>query len=181
VPRYAAFLRGINLGPRRRIDGAELRSIFEGAGLDDVSTFRASGNVVFSARSGPAPKLAQRIEKALAEAKGFDVGVFLRTAAEVRAVAANQRFEPARVEASEGKLQVAFLAKKPSARAREQALALATAEDQLVFGERELYWLPSGGIRDSGLDMKAIDALVGPTTVRTMGTVEQIAAKFFAA
>ena len=47
MSRYAAFLRAINLGPRRRLSGADLRARFEGLGFTDVETFRTSGNVVF--------------------------------------------------------------------------------------------------------------------------------------
>jgi uncharacterized protein (DUF1697 family) len=59
----------------------------------------------------------------------------------------------------------------------KKTLALATDEDLLAIEGRELYWLPSGGISESGLDLKAIDAALGAGTMRTMGTVEQIAAK----
>ena len=59
-------------------------------------------------------------------------------------------------------------------------LAVATDTDRLAFGERELYWLPSGGTRDSGLNFKAIEKLLGSTTMRTKGTVEQMAAKYLA-
>jgi hypothetical protein len=33
---------------------------------------------------------------------------------------------------------------------------------------------------DSELDLKAVEKLIGPNTMRTNGTVEQIAAKYFA-
>ncbi len=85
-----------------------------------------------------------------------------------------------RVEASSGKLQVSLLAKLPPAQGRKAVLAQATAQDRLAFGERELYWLPSGGMLESGLDRKEIDTLVGLSTRRTMGTIEQIANKHFA-
>jgi uncharacterized protein (DUF1697 family) len=181
VPRYAAFLRGLNLGPRRRASSADLRSLFEGIGLSDVATFRTSGNVVFEAgRESPA-KLAGRIETRLAEALGFDVTVFLRSAGEVRAIAEHQPFDRRLEGASAGKLQVALLLRKPATTMRDEVLALATDEDRLAFGDRELYWLPSGGTRDSGLNFKSIEALVGPTTMRTKGTIEALAAKHFAA
>ena len=45
---HAAFLRGVNLGPRRRVSSEELRAVFEGIGFEDVASFRTSGNVVFS-------------------------------------------------------------------------------------------------------------------------------------
>jgi uncharacterized protein (DUF1697 family) len=61
-----------------------------------------------------------------------------------------------------------------------EMLALATDDDRLAFGERELYWLPTGGYIESPLDRNAIEKLLGRTTTRTMGTIEQLAAKYFA-
>ena len=45
----------------------------------------------------------------------------------------------------------------------------------------EAGWLPAGPISDSALDMKALERALGPMTVRTRGTVEQIAARHFGA
>ena len=176
---HAGFLRGINLGSRRRVGSADLRTVFESLGFDDVATFRASGNVVFAAGREPAAALRDRIERGLAEALGFEVAVFLRTAAEVRGIAASQPFDSGEVEASRGKLQVALLRDGPAAGARKEVLALATDEDRLAFGARELYWLPSGGIRDSALNFKAIEQRLGPTTMRTKGTIDELARKWF--
>ncbi len=173
--RYAAFLRAVNLGRNRRVSGAELCAIFEKLGLEDVASFRTSGNLVFEA---PRDMTAQ-IEKALESKLGYDVGVYLRSAAEVQEIASHEPFKAAETNASKGKLQVSMLSKKPTAAKRKQVLALATDQDRLAFGKRELYWLPSGGTMESELDRKAIDALLGPTTMRTKGTVEQLAAKFF--
>ncbi|MFL5883783.1 MAG: DUF1697 domain-containing protein, partial [Thermoleophilaceae bacterium] len=44
--RYVAFLRGINLGKNRRVRKEALCAAFEDAGMEEVSTFRASGNVI---------------------------------------------------------------------------------------------------------------------------------------
>lgn len=177
MPTHVAFLRGMNLG-NRRIKNDELRLLFEELGFDDVATFRASGNVVFGAagRSGEAA-LTKRIEAGLGEGLGYDVPVFLRSGAEVRKIADRQPFDSKLVEGSGGKLQVSLLRKAPPAKARREALALATDDDLLEIEGRELYWLPSGGLLDSELDLKSIDALIGPDTRRTMGTIEQIAAK----
>ncbi|MGN6216331.1 MAG: DUF1697 domain-containing protein [Solirubrobacterales bacterium] len=176
--RYVAFLRGMNLGGRR-IKNEELRRHFEEMGFEDVATFRASGNVVFTGPKREAEgKLAQRVEAELDARLGYDVPVFLRSIEEVAAIAAQRPFDPKRVEKSKGKLQVSLLAKKPSAAARRKVLALATEEDLLAIEGRELYWLPSGGLLESDLDLKAIAALLGTDTRRTMGTIEQIAAKY---
>jgi uncharacterized protein (DUF1697 family) len=135
--------------------------------------------VVFGGASGAEAKLKARVEKGLLEATGLEIVVFLRTADEVRAVADHQPFPPKLLEASNGKLQVSILPRNPSASARKRVLALAGDHDQLVFGERELYWLPRGGILESALDLAAIEKLVGPSTRRTKGTMEELARKFF--
>ena len=179
MPRYAAFLRGVNLGPHRRVSSAQLRSAFEEMGFDEVGTFRSSGNVVFGGAGGAEAKLRGRVEKGLLEAVGLEIVVFLRTADQVRAIAAHEPFPPELAGPSGGKLQVSILPREPSNSARQQVLALAGDQDQLVFGERELYWLPSGGILESDLDLAAIEKLVGPTTRRTKGTMELLAEKFF--
>ncbi|HVY78437.1 MAG TPA: DUF1697 domain-containing protein [Solirubrobacterales bacterium] len=179
MDRYVAFLRGMNLGGRR-IKNEELRTEFEVLGFAEVGCFRASGNVVFAADEGDEAKLTQEIEAGLGEALGYEVPVFLRNAAELRAVAARRPFDGAALKASSGKLQVALLAAEPGAAAREQALALASDDDRLAIEDRELYWLPRGRMSESELDLKAIAAALGQHTIRTMGTVEQIAAKYFA-
>lgn len=176
MQRYVAFLRGMNLG-NRRIKNEELRALFTSLEFDQVATFRASGNVVFAAGGGGEKALAQRVEAGLREGLGYEVPVYLRSCAEVREIAGREPFDLKRVKGSGGKLQVSLLRKPPAAKARRDVLALATEEDLLAIEGRELYWLPSGGLLDSKLDLKAIDALVGPDTRRTMGTIEQIAAK----
>jgi uncharacterized protein (DUF1697 family) len=181
MSEYAAFLRGVNVGRAHRVSSGDLCKCFEGVGLSGVTTFRTSGNVAFDGDGAPADELRGRIEKALEASLGYDVAVFLRTADEVRAIASHEPFPPARVERSKGKLQVTLLGGKPAASARKSVLALATDEDALAFGDRELYWLPDGGISESDLDLKAIWKLVGQNTMRTMGTMEQMAAKYFAA
>lgn len=79
MSRYAAFLRGMNLGGRR-ITNDELRSHFEDLGFAEVDAFLASGNVVFTADTEDVGKLAARIESGLEDALDYPVPTFLRTA-----------------------------------------------------------------------------------------------------
>lgn len=180
MQRYVAFLRGMNLGGRR-ITNVELCACFEGLGFASPTAFLASGNVVFDSDETAPEPVGARIEEGLADALGYDVPTFLRTADEVRAIAAHEAFPAEVVAASRGKLQVALLPAEPSQAARRAVLEHATEEDRLTFGDRELYWLPSGGISESPLDLAAIEATVGPWTMRTRRTVERLAAKFLTA
>lgn len=176
---HAAFLRGINV-TGRRVGGETLRNCLEEIGLGAVATFRASGNVVFAADRGGARELAERIEEALEAELGYPVPTFIRSAAQVRAIAAHEPFPSARIEASKGKLQVALLPKKPGKKARERTLEMATDRDALAIEGSELFWLPSGGTMESELDQKALGRLLGPWTMRTAGTIGQMSSKFFA-
>jgi hypothetical protein len=56
-------------------------------------------------------------------------------------------------------------------------LSLSGDDDRLALEGSELYWLPRGGLSESDLDLRAIAALIGDMTVRTMGTLEQMTAK----
>lgn len=178
MERYVAFLRGMNLG-NRRIKNPELVAHFEAIGLEDVATFRASGNVVFVDPGGKAEsKLQKRLEGELDERLGYDVAVFLRSAAEVRAIAAREPFDAKAIAASKGKPQVVLLGRKPSAKAKKAALRLAPEGDLMVVEGRELHWLPTVGLSETEVDTKALDTALGKGTTRTAGTIEQIAAKY---
>lgn len=178
MERYVAFLRGMNLG-KRRIKNPELVAHFEAMGLEDVATFRASGNVVFVDPAGEAEsKLQKRLEAELGRRLGYDVAVFLRSAREVAAIAAREPFDAPAIAASKGKPQVVLLGRKPSAKARKALAELAPAGDLMVIEGRELHWLPSVGLSATELDTKALDRALGKGTTRTAGTIEQIAAKY---
>ena len=60
MARYAAFLRGMNLGGRR-ITNRDLAAAVTGLGFEDVETFRASGNVIFAADGGGETATAVRL------------------------------------------------------------------------------------------------------------------------
>ena len=60
-----ALLRGINVGGKTLIKMADLKACLEELGLDDVSTYIASGNVLFASSERDAAKLERRIERAV--------------------------------------------------------------------------------------------------------------------
>jgi len=60
--RYVALLRGINVGGKTLIRMADLKTCFEEIGLDEVSTYIASGNVLFEAEKADPVALEEAIE-----------------------------------------------------------------------------------------------------------------------
>jgi uncharacterized protein (DUF1697 family) len=169
----------MNVGGHRLTNEA-LRAHFAAMGFSDVASFRASGNVVFAAQAEPPEDVARRIEQGLVAALGYEVPTFIRSTEQMQAMAALQPFADQQVAASAGKLQVALLSAPAAKSARAAVLALATDSDRLAFGASELYWLPSGGLLESPLELKLIEKLLGTMTMRTKGTIEQLTAKHFA-
>ena len=81
-------------------------------------------------------------------------------------------------EDGSGKMQVAMIGTEVDQPARDSALKLSNDADMLEIVGRELYWWPKGNFLDSELDLKAIEVLLGPFTIRTKNTMERLAAKF---
>jgi uncharacterized protein (DUF1697 family) len=88
MPRYVALLRGINVGGNNLIKMTALRACFEKQGFDDVATFIASGNVLFTASAAGAAKLAGLIEGALSSTFAYDASIVLRSQKEMRDIVA---------------------------------------------------------------------------------------------
>ena len=86
--RYVALLRGVNVGGKGIVSMAALAETFRRLGFGDVRTYLNSGNVIFSSPGAPAPKLTERIERAIAEDTGLPVSVLVLDDAAVRSIAA---------------------------------------------------------------------------------------------
>jgi uncharacterized protein (DUF1697 family) len=76
---FVALLRSINVGGRNRVLMADLVSLVESLGFDDVETYVQSGNVVFSG-SGTPRSAAQAIEAAITDQLGLELPVIVRSA-----------------------------------------------------------------------------------------------------
>ena len=173
--RYVAFLRAINVGGRV-VKMMELKKIFEALGLDDVSTFIASGNVIFQSPK-PAASLSGQIEGALARSLGYPVVTMLRSTHEVAAAAEYEAFSPK--SAGRASIYVGFMREKPVATTIRKALGLQTDVDELHVHGREVYWLARKNFADATISAAAVEkALQTPVTFRNINTVRRLAAKY---
>ena len=191
--RAVALLRAVNVGGRTATK-AQLTAGLQSVGLTGVSTFLASGNVLFDLPSGggssgptglnAAPAgpwsdeqraaLQTRIEGGLQAGLGFPVEAFVRTAAELTDLAARDAFPDADPAVSR---QVAFLKTPPSPAARRAVASLSTDRDTLAMTDREVCWLAADGVGRSALKPGVLDRTVGqPVTVRSRTTVVRLAA-----
>ena len=173
------MLRAVNVGGHI-VKMDHLRSLFGALSFTDVSTFIASGNVLFDAapRASRAleQRIEQRIEQHLREALGFEVATFLRSPAELRAIIEHDAF-PSSVVRSAHALWIGFLKEPPTAAARDRVLALAGATDDFHVQGREIYWLRRVTSSKALVSGSAVErALGGPMTARNVSTVRKLAA-----
>lgn len=171
MPRYVALLRAINVGGHVvRMD--VLREYFEALGLEDVSTFIASGNVLFTARAGAAPSLEKRIARTLHAELGYPVEAFLRTPSEMTEAA---RHAPFHDLADSDTLSVGFLVRALTAAERRAVQAFASGTDEFAVHARELYWRRRGRVSESKFSLARFEKALGaPATFRNITTVRKI-------
>ncbi|HWC37778.1 MAG TPA: DUF1697 domain-containing protein [Acidimicrobiales bacterium] len=166
---YVVLLRGINLGSRRRVAMGPLRDVLGSSGYDDVRTYVQSGNVVLRSRSGE-KALTAAIQRRLSDAFGFDIGIFVRSEAQLADVVANNPFLGPDVDHGR-QLHVAFLETAPSRRALAGLDPHRAPPDELRPRGREVYvWAPNG-IGPSKV-LHGLDRILETTmTVRNWRTV----------
>lgn len=175
---YIAFLRAINVGGHN-VKMAQLRSLFEELGFATVETFIASGNVFFETESDAVPELEARIERHLKAALGYEVATFIRTPAELAAVAAYQPFPEPDLAAKDAALSIAFLRETPAKAAQQKLLDLRNEIDDFQFHKRELYWLRRTRMSESTFSGALMEkTLAMPATMRNVTTARRLAAKY---
>src|SRR5689334_7823353 len=180
MPRYIAFLRAINVGGHN-VRMTQLRALFEELEYANVETFIASGNMIFDTPATNVRQLEQQIERHLHSALGYAVATFIRSTAELAAVAAYQPFPPAELAAEGSSLYIAFLQAAPSATAAQKLLAFRGEVDDFHIHEREVYWLARIRMSDSTFSGALLEKAIGmPATMRNATTVRKLAAKYSA-
>ena len=172
--RYAALLRGINVGGNKKIPMAALRELMQGLGYTDVVTHLQSGNVVFSSPRQPAEKLAHAIAGRIASEFAMDVKVVIRTGGEIADVIKRSPL-PAGPE-NPSRFFVAFLAPAPTAEAVTAMESQSFDPDQIwISGTEAFLWCPVGAA-DTKLTNNFLEKRLGVTaTSRNWNTVRKLA------
>lgn len=179
MARYVALLGGINVGGHR-VKMETLRDVFSDLGFAHVSTFIASGNVVFDAPNADAEQLEQIIEERLKQSLGYAVPTFLRTRSELAAVVALSPFAPEEMETAGYTVHVGFLRDALPVGAEHRIAAFQTERDAFCLYNRELYWLCRGKTTESLVAWpKLTKAVPLPAlTLRNMTTVRKLVAAY---
>ena len=141
--RMVAFLRAVNVGGRTA-KSPQLIETFQSLGLENVTTFLASGNVLFSGTTKAAHKLRGRIEAQLLSDLGFQTEVILRSMEQVTAIADLNPFQLTEVEKKSYTVNVALFLEPPSSTTQKEVFKLKGDYDDFAFDGSEMYWLCRG-------------------------------------
>lgn len=85
---FIALLRGINISGKNKVPMAELKTIFENLGFEEVKTLLNSGNVVFNSESEDQTEIRQKIQTALTQNYDFDIPVIVIRKSELESIVA---------------------------------------------------------------------------------------------
>ena len=163
MARYIAFLRAVNVGGTGKLPMAELRTLCAELGFEDIKTYIASGNLLFTSKASRAA-VKTSLEQRLADYAGKSVGVIVRTPGELESVLDNNPFAD-----KDPRFAVAiFLDGKPPADAL--ARAAGQSDEEMLLGHKEIYVYYGSGMARSKLRIP--DAKHG--TTRNMNTIAKM-------
>lgn len=174
MPIYVALLRGINLGPHKRMKMERLRESFNAMGFEQVQTYIQSGNVVFKAGRISPTALCKKIEERIVADFGFPAPVILRTREELaKTIQSNSFCKRRGIDLT--RLHVTFLAEVPDSPALEELKRLTVFPDESMCLGKEIFLHLPNGMAKSSLTNNPIERrLLKAATTRNWNTVNQI-------
>jgi uncharacterized protein (DUF1697 family) len=172
--KYAAFLRGINVGGKNKIKMETLREMCAALGYQNVTTYINSGNVIFEiAEEADDKTLAAEIERAIRADFALDIKVMTRSIDEIKTIIENNPF--AGQFENDKDLHVFFLDEPLSAEKREILVSTNNENEQYAVSNREIFCLLRVSVLDSlmGKDYIAKKLKVS-ATARNWRTVNKV-------
>ncbi len=172
--RYVALLRGINVGGNNIIPMKALVATFEGLKLANVSTFIASGNVLFESPERDARALEKRIEKALSKAFDYDATVVVKSKAEMDRIVDGLPTSWKRVDAKR-KYNVVFLRHEIDDATILDGLAPKPGIEEVAYGPGAIYWsAKTSDLARTSMVKLSSKAIYKHVTVRNLNTTKKI-------
>jgi uncharacterized protein (DUF1697 family) len=173
--RYAALLRGINVGGNKKVAMSELRALLGDLGYTDVATLLQSGNAVFTSPGKKPAELASAIADGITDRFGLTVSVLIRTGAELASAIRGTPL-PGEPE-NPSRFFVAFLSAQPDAAKVSAISSESFGSDRLWVTGREAYlWCPNGAA-DTKLTHAFLEKRLGVVaTARNWNTVTKLTA-----
>lgn len=171
--KYAAFLRGINVGGKNKVKMETLREICASIGLENVKTYINSGNVIFETANSDDKKIAEKIEKAIEKEFALHIKTIVRSISEMEEIIENNPFD-GQFE-NDKDLHVFFLDEELSDEKRKMLLSNNNENEKFAVRGREIFYLLQGSFSDSLMGKDYIGKkLKVSATARNWRTVNKV-------
>jgi uncharacterized protein (DUF1697 family) len=168
---YIALLRGINIGPHKRMKMEKLRASCEALGFAGVKTYIQSGNVIFKAPKLSPAALSKQLGECIVKDFGFSSEIISRTREELKKIIDDNPFTNKRgIDVS--KLHVVFLSQPASPTALKKLHELTLAPDRVSYKDKEIYFYFPNGVSGRSVWKHPLDRITGVAgTMRNWKTV----------
>ena len=171
--KYAAFLRGINVGGKNKVKMETLREVCAKIGFENVKTYINSGNIIFESAKMDDKIIAGKIEKAIEKEFGLNIKTIVRPIDEIEKLVKNNPFE-GRFE-NDKDLHVFFLDEELSEEKCETLLEKNNENEMFAVIGREIFYLSHINFSDSLMGKDFIGKkLKVVATARNWRTVNKI-------
>ena len=171
---YAAFLRAINLGARRKFPKGDIVAAVEGAGFTDVETYINTGNVRLSTRMRSRERIEATLEQAFLADRGFEVPTLVFSPAELVEVA-----RAAEGLAHEGRHYVYLLREPPTRAAVEKVRSVAVEGERVEIGGRAVHLLVGpDGVHGTKVSIDVVERHLGAATARNRTVIATLAERW---
>jgi uncharacterized protein (DUF1697 family) len=150
----------------------DLKQLLVSAGLDNISTYIQSGNVIFDTGINDRAQLSRLISKQIIDTYGYDVPVIIRNPDEIRS--ALDRFPFQEKEGWKG--YISFLSKAPDSERREQWVSSSSEIEKLAADGNHLFSLVDKQAKEKPqFSNSFVEKMMGgPATTRNLRTVRKI-------
>lgn len=168
-----ALLRGINVGGNNRVEMKRLKETFLRVGMESVTTYINSGNVIFRDDKHQKIEIATMLEKAILEDFGLDIRVLVKSLVEYDAVM--EALPESWTNGDEMKSDVLFLWDEADPETVSSGLPARQGIDTIVLAPGAVLWSVSRkNVTKSGLAKIVGTALYKQMTVRNVNSARKI-------
>lgn len=143
-----AILRGINVGGKRKILMADLKSMFSNLGFKDVITYIQSGNIIFESNLDDL-ELATQIENAILNKFKFEVPVIIRSNLDLEEAILSNPFYTNQLDTNN--LHLTFLKELPNNNDSELINLLSFGSDKFAIIGQDVFVYCEGKYHESKL------------------------------
>jgi uncharacterized protein (DUF1697 family) len=173
---YVALLRGINVGGNNMVSMKSLKASFEKLGLDDVSTYINSGNVLFRSAESDPRNLENKIDRMLEQEYDLNGSTVVRSYAEMnrlqKTITTNWQERQ-----TDWRYNVIFLRHTIDSKKLVDGIVVTPEKEQVIYCAGTLLWCAHpDALNRTGMLKLSKQSINREMTVRNLNTTTKLVA-----